>query len=314
MSLANPASAHLWFLPALAGPFLYAITNHIDKHLLRTYFRKDGVGVLLLYSALLSALALPVMYAIDPNVLAVDARSVLVLAGVAVLDVVLLWAYLNAMAGDEPTVVIVFYQLVPVLGLAFGFLLLGETISRTQGMAMVIVLLGASLVSFESEGERRGRLKTRTVGFMLLACTCWALEATVFKMVALEENLWRSYFWEHLVLAAVGVGIFTFAPAQRRHFVHEFRHNSAAVLSLNVLNESLYMTGSLFASYAALLAPVALVLLLNAFQPFFVLLIGLALAALAPRLATERTALRHLWRKTAAIAITGAGTYVLLMN
>ena len=73
-----------------------------------------------------------------------------------------------------------------------------------------------------------------------------------------------------------------------------------------------YITGNLAVAYASLLAPVALILLMNAFQPFFVLLIGLLLAWRFPQLATERTEARHLWRKAAAIGITGVGKYVLL--
>ena len=302
-----------WFLPALAGPLLYAVTNHIDKHLLQTYFRQGGVGVLILYSALLSAMALPVVWWADPSVLDVDLHNILILGGVAVLDVLLLWAYLNALAADEPTVVIVFYQLVPVLGLGFGYLLLGETISAAQLAAMAAILAGAALVSFEVEGKRR-RFKRHTVGWMALACTCWALETTIFKKVALQENVWRTFFWEHLILAGVGLGIFTLASQYRRRFLHGFRSNSAAVLALNVLNEGLYMTGNLAVAFAAMLAPVALILLMNAFQPFFVLLIGLGLAALLPRLATERIEASHLLRKSVAIGITGVGTYVLLTN
>ena len=307
-------TAHTWFLPALAGPFLYAACNHIDKHLLQRHFRQDGVAVLILYSALLSALVLPLVWWMSPDVLAVDARNVLILAGVAVLDVILLWAYLNAMNTDEPTVVIVFYQLVPVLGLLFGYVLLGETITRLQSVAMGVVIVGASLVSFETDGQRKGRLKARTTGFMLLACTCWAMETTVFKKVALEENLWRSFFWEHLILASAGAALFVLAPRYRARFLAGFREHSAAVLGLNVLNEGLYITGNLAVAYAALLAPVALILLMNAFQPFFVLLIGLLLAWRFPQLATERTEARHLWRKAAAIGITGVGTYVLLAH
>lgn len=303
-------TAHAWFLPALAGPFLYAATNHIDKYLLQRHFRQDGVAVLILYSALLSALVLPVVWWLAPDVLAVDARNVLILGGVAVLDVILLWAYLNAMNSDEPTVVIVYYQLVPVLGLLFGYVLLGETITTLQSVAMLVVIAGASLVSF----ERGGRFKARTTGFMLLACTCWALEATVFKKVALQDNVWRSFFWEHLILAGVGIALFVAVSTYRRRFLDGFRQHSAAVLSLNVLNEVLYIVGNMAVAYATLLAPVALILLMNAFQPFFVLLIGLLLAWLFPKIATERTEARNLWRKVAAIGMTGVGTYVLLIN
>ena len=308
--MASNAASAGWFLPALAGPLLYAATNHIDKHLLQRHFHKDGVAVLLLYSALLSAMALPIVWWMEPDVLAVRGQHLWLLATVSLLSVVLLWAYLNAMAGDEPTSVTVFYQLVPVLGLLFGYVLLDETINGTRLAAMAAILAGASLVSF----ERGGRFKARTVGWMTLACACWALESTLFKKVALEENVWRSAFWEMLMTLSVGLAIFALAPVYRRRFLRGFREHSAAVLALNVLNEGLFITGNIVMAFAALHAPIALILLMNAFQPFFVLAIGLLLAWAFPTLATERNDGRHLWRKAAAIGITGVGTYVLLTH
>jgi len=39
-----------WFLIALVGPFLYALTNHIDKILLEKYFKKSGIGNIQLFN------------------------------------------------------------------------------------------------------------------------------------------------------------------------------------------------------------------------------------------------------------------------
>lgn len=297
----------------MVGPFLYAATNHIDKHLLERYFQKDGVAVLILYSSLLSLLALPFIVWMAPDVVGVSIGHIFILGGVALIGVVMLWAYLKALSGDEPTVVIVFYQLVPVLGLVFGYFILGEMITWWQLLAMTVIIFGAIVISFEMDEAYTLRLRKKTLGYMLLACTCWALETTVFKMVALEEDVWRSLFWQHAMLGIVGMGIFIFIPAYRRRFLSGFRNNSAAVLSLNLLNEGLYMTGNAAVAFASMLAPIALVLLMNAFQPFFVLLFGLILAILFPKIATEHADEKVL-QKIIAIGITGAGTYMLVVS
>ncbi len=72
------------------------------------------------------------------------------------------------------------------------------------------------------------------------------------------------------------------SPTSLRGLIAGCREYSAAALSLNVLNEGLYITDNLAVAYAALLAPVALILLMNAFQPFFVLLIGRCLPGCPP--------------------------------
>jgi drug/metabolite transporter (DMT)-like permease len=249
----------------------------------------------------------------DPNVLAVSHSNMLVLVGVSLLDVVLMWAYLKAMESDEPTVVVVFYQLVPVLGPIFGYLILGETVSMKQLGAMAVTIIGTAIVAFELN-EDGIKLKKETIKYMLIACACWALESTIFKKVALEENVWRSAFWEHLALGVVGIGIFVFMPKYRQGFLRQFKKNSRTVVGLNAINEMLFMTGNMAMAFAALMAPIALVLFTNAYQPIFVMAIGIILAVFFPKFATEKVKGRHLVQKLIAIAITGFGTYLLLSS
>lgn len=336
-----------WFLLGLVGPFLYACTNHIDKHLLTKYFKEDGVLTLIMYSAMLALCVVPVAFFFDTNVLGMETKSMLALAGVAALDVLLLWAYLSALNEDEPTVVIIFYSLVPVLGLVFGNLILGESITGMQGVAMAIVIAGASLMTVELEVGNNFRLRLKTAGYMLIACTAWAMETTVFKMVALEENVWRSLFWECLMLGTFGVGIFILSSKYRRRFLATFNISSqngtvirqihddlgldtrktsrsrfhahlstaaVALIALNVLNEALYSAGNIAVAFASMLAPVALILLLNAFQPIFVMAIGAALTIFFPKLATEKATRHQVIQRLLAIALTGIGAYILLSS
>ena len=78
-------AAFTWFLLGLVGPFLYALTNHIDKHLLSTYFKEDGVLTLIMYSAMLALCVVPIAFIFDSSVLGMGMENMLALAGVAVL-------------------------------------------------------------------------------------------------------------------------------------------------------------------------------------------------------------------------------------
>jgi hypothetical protein len=62
------------------------------------------------------------------------------------------------------------------------------------------------------------------------------------------------------------------------------------------------------------MAPVALVLLTDSFQPVFVLAIGIFLTIFFPKISVEKIGAKHLWPKIAAICITGIGTYLLFMK
>ncbi len=302
-----------WFFLALIGPFLYALTNHIDKILLEKYFKQGGVGTLMLFSSLLSALALPFLFLADQTILNVSATNLVVLTIVAILNVMLLWLYFLALKDEEASIVVVFYQLVPVFGLILGYFILGESITRIQLLAMAIVILGTTIISFEIDTENNFKLRKQTVVYMLLASFFWALSSVIFKAVALEENVLRSLFWEHLVLMILGVLIFTFKKSYRLNFLQAIQSGSKAILALNFANEILYMLGSIVFSFAYLLAPISLVLLANSFQPIFVLAIGIILTIFFPIIVVEKIKAKNLWQKVIAICITGIGTYILLM-
>ena len=300
------------FLMALVPPLLYAVTNHIDRNLLGIYFKKGGVGTLVIVSSLLSIIPIPIFLWIDPTVLSVGMGNMPILALAGLLNVGLIWFYLRALQEDEPTVVIIFYSLVPVLGLVFGYFILDEVISRMQFIAMAVIILGTALVSFEIGDENDLKLRKSTLVNMVVACTCWALEMTILKKVALTENMWRSLFWEHSMMVVVGMSIFTFVPTYRHHFMIALRSNSKAILSLNATNEILYIVGNVVGALASMMAPVALVLLAQPFQSIFVFVISVFLTKYFPKFSARKTEVKHLVQKLLAISVTGMGTYVLL--
>ena len=286
--------------------------NHIDKILLERYFKEGGVGTLLIVSALTSVIATPFLYAADTSILDVGRDSFKIIIVAAALDIVLIWAYLMAMQKDDSSRVIVYYQLVPIFGIVAGWVFLGEVIGKDQLVAMGVIILGTSIVSLENV-EGRFRFKGRTVGYMLLACACWAAELAIFKVVALEENPWRSLFWKHIVLMVLGVLMYLLIPRYRASFQAAMRTNSVPLLSANLLNEVLYILGAVSYGLAAMLAPVALVLLTETFQSIFVFLIAILIARFIPKLATESIDRTHVALKGVAICITGLGTYLLLV-
>ena len=90
------------------------------------------------------------------------------------------------------------------------------------------------------------------------------------------------------------------------------KQNSKPIIGVNVSNEIIYMIGNAAVSFAALMAPIALILLMESFQSFFVLAIGILLTIFFPNLSKENIELKNVIQKLLAIIITGIGTYILL--
>ncbi len=302
-----------WFFIALVGPFLYALTNYLDKVLLEKYFKESGIGTILIFSSLVSVFALPFFFLMDRAVLDVSFANILILSLKGVLGVGVLWCYLIALRDEETSVVIVFYQLVPVFASILGYIVLGEILTRMQLIAMAVIIFGTTIIAFEVDSDNHFKLRKKsTIIPMFAASFFWALGGTIFKRVALEENLWRSLFWENLMFVLVGMSIFIFARSYRENFMSAFRSNSKNILSLNFLNESIYISGNVAVAYSYLLAPVGLVLLMESFQPIFVLIIGLVLTVFFPKIIVEKIEAKHIWQKMIAISLTGIGSYLLI--
>lgn len=302
-----------WFFIALIGTFFYACTNHLDKIILEKYF-KGGIGALFLFSAIFSVSALPFLFLADQSVFNVSLGNMLVLVIVAIFHLLVLWFYLIALEHDEASVVIIFYQLVPVFACVLGYLILGETLTRLQLIAMVLVILGTTIISFEIDMDNRFKLRRKVILPMLAAAFFWAAGDTVFKMVALQENVVRSLFWENLTLFVAGIAIFIFVRSYRENFLLAIKKNSKTILSFNLLNEAFYVSGNIIFAFAYIMAPVALVLLTDSFQPVFVLVIGIFLTIFFPKISIEKIKAKHLLPKIIAICLTGVGTYLLFIK
>lgn len=300
-----------WFFLATLAAFLWAMCNYLDKIVLEKYFKVGGVGTLLIFSALSSVVVLPILYYLaDGSVFAVSMKDLGILVVVAVLNVILLLAYFSAIKQDDPSRVVIFYQLVPVFGIVSGGFFLGEVVNDQQLIAMFIIIIGTSIIAFEKVGGAF-HFKGKTVGYMLLACTCWATELALFKVATIEENVWRSLFLQHVVLTVLGISMFIFIPKYRASFIVAMQENSIPILAVNLINEVLYMLGTILYGVAVMSAPVALVLLTETFQSIFIFIIAVLIAKFAPRFAIEDVEKNHLIRKVVAICITAAGTLYL---
>ncbi len=301
----------IWILIALLSPLLYAITNHVDKYLLSNYFQDRGVGSLIIFSGLFSVFALPIIYLVDRTSLQVSGDAAFWLTMSGTLTVLSILCYLYALKIDEASVVVPFYQTIPVFSYFLGFLLLGEVLGGGQIVGSLFILAGAFFLSFDLESGS-WRFRRRVVFLMLLASFLYAVNGAVFKFFALELGFWPSLFWDSVGKVAVGLFFFFFIAAYRHDFLRVFRRHRGTVLTLNAMSEILTILADSIAGYAFLLAPLALVsVVLAGFQPVFVLVLGVALTLFFPRLGRETLTRRSLIQRFGALALIIIGVAFL---
>ena len=299
----------MWLAFAFSGPLLWAVSTHIDKFLVDKYFRQSDTAVLIVFTAFLGVVALPVIWLFDPRVLALPwtATGVMTLSGILYMGAMLF--YLRAIQTEEASVVAPLFQASTLFTFALGALILHELPRWPQMLGAGLVILGAIGLSLD-KNMRLGRFKPRLVMLMLTATFVVALSSVVFKFFAVRDEFWSTTFWTF-----VGEGLFGAAivamPKYRRQFITLFRKNPGAVIGVNAANELINLGGGLGVRYASLLAPVALVSAISATTTFFVFLFSILLTLFFPRLGHEDLSARNVIQKAVGGVLIMAGVALI---
>jgi uncharacterized membrane protein len=299
-----------WLLFAFSGPILWAISTHIDKYLVERFFKHSSVAVLLVFTSLIGLLLLPFIWVYQPGVAALSLQSILVIAFSGILYMGAMYFYLRALRSEEASVVAPFFQAAPLFGYALGYLLLGETLSPIQIGGGALIIVGTTLLSVRVD-SRKTRYKASLVVLMLACAFSLALSSVIFKLFAIHDEYWTTTFWTFVGEAIFGFGLLAIT-SYRNQFFLLLRTNTAAVLTINGVNELINLGGGLGMRYALLLAPLSLVQAIGSTSTLFVFIFGIALSIFSPALGRENLSTGNLMQKGVSAALIVFG--VILIN
>src|SRR3569833_3022127 len=112
-----------WWLPlALTGPVLWAVSTHIDKYLVDRYFADSDTAVLMVFTALLSAILLIPIGIFASGVFDVQPRDIAVLAAAGAMFMGAMLFYLRAIQGYEASGVATLFQANTLFTFLFAYL------------------------------------------------------------------------------------------------------------------------------------------------------------------------------------------------
>jgi drug/metabolite transporter (DMT)-like permease len=302
-----------WLALALISPLLWGIVSHIDKFVISKYLQQRGIGALLIFSSLFSIVILPFIYLISKDIFSIPLPHILALMSIGAVSILAVGFSLYALEDNEASVVAPFTQLVPVFGYIFGFLILGETLPANQVIASLIVVLGIAILSFEFDEGKKIKFKRRLIILMVASGILFALYETFFKQIALNYNFFDSVFWQYVGLTITGICLFLFNKNYRNDFLYMLGKRKRIVTIAILVSELLVILGNVIFNFVSLLVPIALVFLVDSFQPLFVFIIGVILTIFFPHISKERLSGTHLVQKVIAILIIFLGTYLLYL-
>jgi drug/metabolite transporter (DMT)-like permease len=274
-----------WILFPLIATFLGASSNFIDKFLISKYFQARQ-GALVIYSCLIGLPVFILIGLFNESVFNIPFLTALFIILNSFLYIVSLFPYFNALKRADTTVVTPIFQTIPVFTYILALLFLREVLTLNQIMGAVLIIIGSVGVSINIEGGSF-HLKKEVLFLMLFASFLISLSWFFFKFFALELDFWKVSFWQYVGCTLFGLILLFCKPSYRTDFIDSLKKTKGKIISLNALNEILNMVAVIVFSYATLLAPLALVSVMNGFQPFFLLLIGVGLSIFFPNLIKE---------------------------
>jgi drug/metabolite transporter (DMT)-like permease len=277
--------------------------------LLSRYLKEKNIGSIVIFSSLCSSVAILIVLFIQPNVYDVSLVQGSALVATGMLSVLAAVCYLYALDIDEASFVTPFYQTAPIFAYFLGYFVLGETITLAQGLGSFVIIVGALAFSFEF-GRRGMQFKRNVVALMLAASFLSAINGVIFKLIAVDKGFWLSLFWGFVGQVMAGLALLICVPSYRRDFLGLFKREKVAV-GLIALSRTLVSVSEAVTLYATLLAPVALVLLVNSFQPLFVFTLGILLTLFFPGAAHESLGRMKMLQKGVGIGLMLVGGYVI---
>jgi len=273
----------LWAFFPIVSQVFYASGSYIQNYLTDTAFPKKRAGALIAAQVPKFLFAALLMFAIFGRlvfVLPLGSALGFVLAGA--INVIASMTFYKAFQAGDAADVLIYNQLSPLISLALGVAILGETITASQGLGFLFIMVAIVIVVFGSTRKsERNNPNLKVIATTLTAAFFSIFSDIVFALFAREYtadiNLFaKSFFFFEIGSALCATVLFICMPhwrgALKTVFVKSKNHNRnllALVVDwiLNILAELLYKYGLLIVPVVAMMTAVGKVS--NLFMSFF---------------------------------------------
>ncbi|KKU20761.1 MAG: Conserved hypothetical membrane protein, DUF6 family [Candidatus Azambacteria bacterium GW2011_GWC1_46_13] len=294
-----------WILLSLLAPLFWASSNFVDKYILGKYTR--GIFDFLFFSTITSLFLFLILF------IFVGMPELTMYSWIPILTgVILIYSYGfygKALEQGDTSALVILFKFIPVLTVVLAFIFLGQTLSSNELLGFVVVLAGATIVSFE---KSRG-IFIKGFGMILIAILMWSV-MTLF----IDYGLTKMSFWDYFLLDTLGstlAGLTLFIiPAMRRQIIDGLKTATTGKYIWFSGNNLLDFFGQMSIKKALAIAPSAgLVTVVMQAQSFYAIVIGILLTLIIPGVIKEDISASVLIKKFIGALIMFSGVYILLL-
>ncbi len=302
-----------WFLLALLPPLIWATNYHIDKIAITKYGRGVPNVQLAIISGLGGSLIVALLLFLDPSRLTASWNFYDVAFTFAGGIFYLLGSYMYylGLSKEEVTRIAPLYAFSPIFGILFGTTLLGEHITATNILGIIIVVAGGILVDSRVV---KHIFKVNWTALIAIAISCmgYALSSVGFKQSSNYLDFGGNLLW-FFIGSVVASIVLVLTPKHRRDFMKIFKTSKKRKLAfIMVISNIIGNLGRSIHNYAVLLVPIAFVQTVEAFESAFVLAIAVILGKFFSGLEPEDLSQRVFVQKLFSVVVIIAGSLLLM--
>lgn len=201
--------------------------------------------------------------------------------------------------------------IVPIFVFLLTFLVWGgQTISKTNILAFILLLLGSFIISFERKFKTTGAFLV----IVLFASLLSALDYVVTKIIFLQQDFLFAFFWMRIIAALLAC-LLLLSKKIRKEIFERKTYLNRKVLSLMAFTYTAGGVANLFQAFAIALVPAALLPILNSLrgvQYVFLFLMTLFFSFFLPKILKEEISKKIIIQKIIAIILIVAGLAILV--
>lgn len=294
-----------WIFLSLLAPLFWASSNFVDKYILGKYTK--GIFDFVFFSTITSWIFFAAIF-LFVGTPEINLYSLIPIAT----GVILIYSYGfygKALEQGDTSSLVILFKLIPVVTVILAFAFLGQTLSSNELIGFVVVLAGATIVSFE---KSKG-IFIKGFGMILIAILMWSVMTLFIDYGLTKMTFWDYFMLDNLGSALAGLTMFII-PSIRKQVIEGIKTARLGKYVWFSWNNILDFFGQMSIKKALAIAPSAgLVTVVMQVQSFYAILIGVLLTLLIPDVIKEDISASTLIKKSIGAAIMFSGVYILLV-
>jgi len=295
-----------WADAALLSTATMAMVNILDSHLVSKGM--PSLRAFLIPAGLLSVINATVLFSLFPLPQDLGLVPLLIAVLSAVLRATAVLLILHILQTREVSRVIPVVHTNPVFVAILAVLLLGETITYLQWIAVMVVVLGAVLISIKRESHGSGAGFAASLFLPLIASLLLAAANLTSKHALEHVSYWNMLAFGSLLVSIIFLSV-SLRPLPLRQLLTLRRPVLTA--GLLILANALVLFGMFLMFWAIQNGPVSLVSAIAGARPAFVFIYAVVLGRISHVLLEQRMGKQTIALRLGAIAMIVGGMTII---